>query len=163
MGSAENRGEGKLKTRPTRKKNKKSRDRARPVLCRRRVLPGGTVASRCPAARGGRPHGGSRARGVASSARGARPTLFQGRTEGSSLPPSSLRGRARRGSSSPAGSMALFWPRDELSSHSAALRPESWSGPAGHGSVPFWGLPPTCFSHRVFSLNKFLKSPKVFK
>lgn len=104
-----------------------------------------------------------RARGVASSARGARPTLFQGRTEGSSLPPSSLRGRARRGSSSPAGSMALFWPRDELSSHSAALRPESRSGPAGHGSVPFWGLPPTCFSHRVFSLNKFLKSPKVFK
>lgn len=62
-----------------------------------------------------------------------------------------------------AGSMALFWPRDELSSHSAALRPESRSGPAGHGSVPFWGLPPTCFSHRVFSLNKFLKSPKVFK
>lgn len=120
-------------------------------------------AACCPAARGGRPHGGSRARGVASSARGARPTLFQGRTEGSSLPPSSLRGRARRGSSSPAGSMALFWPRDELSSHSAALRPESRSGPAGHGSVPFWGLPPTCFSHRVFSLNKFLKSPKVFK
>lgn len=157
MGSAENRGEGKLKTRPTRKKNKKSRDRARPVLCRRRVRPAepSPCAARRPeaAARTEAP----RARGVASSARGARPTLFQGRTEGSSLPPSSLRGRARRGSSSPAGSMALFWPRDELSSHSAALRPESRSGPAGHGSVPFWGLPPTCFSHRVFSLNKFFK------